>query len=171
MSVSSPEVSLSSSSTTSSSTKDDVDYWEVNPPPTPASLERLASLNCWDYSIELDCLKGPEGFTTFLPLQLQPNIIQSTWFKSVISFNLNSTSFTADQKNCLQLALHSDFLCSKLQSQLWTWDFCCYVCQFTKLKSIQKQKPKKNRQTHVIFHVNPVISEYYYCLRLIKNYV
>lgn len=66
MSVSSPEVSLSSSSTTSSSTKDDVDYWEVNPPPTPATLERLASLDGWDYSIELDCLKGPEGFTIIL---------------------------------------------------------------------------------------------------------
>lgn len=64
MSVSSPEVSLSSSSTTSSScTKDDVDYWEVNPPPTPASISRLNSLDCWDYSIELDCLKGPEGFS------------------------------------------------------------------------------------------------------------
>lgn len=63
MSVSSPEVSLSSSSTTSSATsKDDVDYWEVNPPPTPSSLSRLNSMDCWDYSIELDCLKGPEGF-------------------------------------------------------------------------------------------------------------
>lgn len=65
MSVSSPEVSLSSSSTTSSA-KDDVDYWEVNPPPTPASLSRLNSMECWDYSIELDCLKGPEGFFFFL---------------------------------------------------------------------------------------------------------
>ena len=63
MSVSSPEVSLSSSSTTSSA-KDDVDYWEVNPPPTPGSLSRLNSMDCWDYSIELDCLKGPEGFYT-----------------------------------------------------------------------------------------------------------
>lgn len=69
MSVSSPEVSLSSSSTTSSScTKDDVDYWEVNPPPTPASISRLNSLDCWDYSIELDCLKGPEGCFFFVLL-------------------------------------------------------------------------------------------------------
>lgn len=63
MSVSSPEVSLSSSSTTSS--RDDVDYWEVNPPPPSSSLSRLNSLECWDYSIELDCLKGPEGFIFF----------------------------------------------------------------------------------------------------------
>lgn len=63
MSVSSPEVSLSSSSTTSSA-KDDVDYWEVNPSTTP--LSRLNSMDCWDYSIELDCLKAPEGFILLL---------------------------------------------------------------------------------------------------------
>lgn len=57
MSVSSPEISLSSSS----STKDDVDYWEVNPVPQATTLTQLSSLNCWDYTIELDCLKGPEG--------------------------------------------------------------------------------------------------------------
>lgn len=66
MSVSSPEVSLSSSSTTSSS-KDEVDYWEVNPPPQPTNpLSRLNSMDCWDYSIELECLKGPEGRFSFL---------------------------------------------------------------------------------------------------------
>lgn len=58
MSVSSPEVSLSSSSTSS---KDDVDYWEINPQPTPTQISRLNSMDCWDYTIELECLKGPEG--------------------------------------------------------------------------------------------------------------
>lgn len=57
MSVSSPEISLSSSS----STKDDVDYWEVNPVPQTTTLTQLSNLDCWDYTIELDCLKGPEG--------------------------------------------------------------------------------------------------------------
>lgn len=62
MSVSSPEISLSSSSTTSSTKEDVVDYWEVNPAAEPAShLPQLASMNCWDYAIEFDCLKGPEG--------------------------------------------------------------------------------------------------------------
>lgn len=68
MSVSSPEISLSSSSTTSSTKEDVVDYWEVNPPPEPAShLPQLASMNCWDYAIEFDCLKGPEGRCSSLP--------------------------------------------------------------------------------------------------------
>lgn len=57
MSVSSPEISLSSSS----STKDDVDYWEVNPVPETTTLTQMSMLSCWDYTIELDCLKGPEG--------------------------------------------------------------------------------------------------------------
>ena len=35
--------------------------WE---PPT-----QLSSLDCWDYSIELDCLRGPEGiFSLFVVL-------------------------------------------------------------------------------------------------------
>lgn len=59
MSVSSPEISLSSSSTSS---KEDVDYWEINPQPPPSQVSRLSSMDCWDYSIELECLKGPEGF-------------------------------------------------------------------------------------------------------------
>lgn len=54
MSVSSPEISLTSSS---SSSKDDVEYWEINPP----AVSRLSSMDCWDYTIELECLKGPEG--------------------------------------------------------------------------------------------------------------
>lgn len=58
MSVSSPEISLSSSSTSS---KEDVDYWEINPQPPPSQVSRLSSMDCWDYSIELECLKGPEG--------------------------------------------------------------------------------------------------------------
>lgn len=56
MSVSSPEISLSSSS--SSASKDDNEYWEINP--TPVS-SHLSSMDCWDYTIELECLKGPEG--------------------------------------------------------------------------------------------------------------
>lgn len=71
MSVSSPEISLSSSSTTSSTKEDVVDYWEVNPVPEPPShLPQLASMNCWDYAIEFDCLKGPEGRFSFFPLHI-----------------------------------------------------------------------------------------------------
>jgi len=47
----SPETSLSSSSS-----KDDEDIWE-----TAAPISRLNSLDCWDYTIELECLRGPEG--------------------------------------------------------------------------------------------------------------
>lgn len=54
VSSSSPEISLSSSSTSS---KEDVEYWEITPPP----VSRLNSMDCWDYTIELECLKGPEG--------------------------------------------------------------------------------------------------------------
>lgn len=96
MSVSSPEVSLSSSSTTSSA-KDDVDYWEVNPAPTPSSLSRLSSMDCWDYSIELDCLKGPEGLT--LVLIYLPRICEKHrhWNKTLLSafaeFGLNLKMF------------------------------------------------------------------------------
>lgn len=57
MSVSSPEISLSSSS--SSASKDDGEYWEINPAPVSS---RLSSMDCWDYTIELECLKGPEGY-------------------------------------------------------------------------------------------------------------
>lgn len=50
----SPETSLSSSSS-----KDDEDIWEADL--TPAPISRLNSLDCWDYTIELECLRGPEG--------------------------------------------------------------------------------------------------------------
>lgn len=50
----SPETSLSSSSS-----KDDEDIWETDLP--PPSISRLNSLDCWDYTIELECLRGPEG--------------------------------------------------------------------------------------------------------------
>lgn len=50
----SPETSLSSSSS-----KDDEDIWESDLAPAPIS--RLNSLDCWDYTIELECLRGPEG--------------------------------------------------------------------------------------------------------------
>lgn len=50
----SPETSLSSSSS-----KDDEDIWETDLP--PPSISRLSSLDCWDYTIELECLRGPEG--------------------------------------------------------------------------------------------------------------
>lgn len=38
-----------------SSSKDT--YWEAS----PSALPSLPSLDCWDYSIELECLQGPEG--------------------------------------------------------------------------------------------------------------
>lgn len=50
----SPETSLSSSSS-----KDDEDIWESDL--APSAISRLNSLDCWDYTIELECLRGPEG--------------------------------------------------------------------------------------------------------------
>lgn len=57
MSASSPETSLSSSSS-----RDDEELWEDNP---PTSMSRLNSLDCWDYTIELECLGGTKGVIFF----------------------------------------------------------------------------------------------------------
>jgi hypothetical protein len=35
----------------------DQDDWETR----PYALTRLNSLDCWDYTIELECLQGPQG--------------------------------------------------------------------------------------------------------------
>lgn len=59
MSASSPETSLSSASS-----RDDEECWEDNPT-TPSSISRMNSLDCWDYTIELECLTGTEGLFFF----------------------------------------------------------------------------------------------------------
>ncbi|KAL1399167.1 hypothetical protein pipiens_008414 [Culex pipiens pipiens] len=33
----------------------------AEPPMSLSSLSRLNSMECWDYTIELECLRGPEG--------------------------------------------------------------------------------------------------------------
>lgn len=60
MSASSPETSLSSASS-----RDDEECWEDNPT-TPPSISHMNSLDCWDYTIELECLTGTEGLFFFL---------------------------------------------------------------------------------------------------------
>lgn len=33
--------------------------------PPSSALSRLNSLDCWDYTIELECLQGPQGLFSF----------------------------------------------------------------------------------------------------------
>lgn len=71
MSGSSQDASLSSGSS-----KDEEDsMWESappSPPPLPANdlMSRMGgnSMDCWDYTLELDCLRGPEGYSFYFIL-------------------------------------------------------------------------------------------------------
>lgn len=71
MSGSSQDASLSSGSS-----KDEEDcMWESappSPPPQPANdlISRMGNLDCWDYTLELDCLRGPEGYCFFFSFTL-----------------------------------------------------------------------------------------------------
>ena len=41
--------------------QNDEEIWDRTP-----KISRMNSMECWDYTIELECLQGPQGFLYFL---------------------------------------------------------------------------------------------------------
>lgn len=54
------------------------DIWDRNP--MMPSLSRMNSMECWDYTIELECLNGPQGYLGLLFFKcFLVSILKSSW--------------------------------------------------------------------------------------------